>query len=71
MSDFVSSEFQSLLYGLYIISNEWAYYKVLNPVRGLDVVLYLLMNEFVFVDLVKDLHGPNESACKEVIQSAH
>jgi hypothetical protein len=69
---FVSSEFQSLLHGLFdfII---WGYfaYKVLNSLGGLLVMLYLLMNEFVFVDLVKYLYGPYKSTGKEIIQSAH
>ena len=48
----MSSEFQSLLHGLYIELYDSGNYKVLNPFGGLDVVLYLLMNEFVFVNLV-------------------
>lgn len=46
-------------------------YKSLNSLRSLNVVLYLLMYEFILVDLIKDLNGAYEGACKEVIQSAH
>jgi hypothetical protein len=69
---FVSSEFQSLLHSLYtFVLYGYCAYKVLNSLGGLLVVVYLLMNEFVFVDLVKYLYGPYKSTGKEIIQSAH